>query len=243
MASSRREKNATLVWAAIPRAVILEPVNSQPGQCVTRVVQLVVRVIAGWLRQRNYAGSPGMVDAMSPSFAPEIRQRVRRISLRQTVRADFSFSSGGSHISLRPGLWEWRACVCQRRLHIIGPWVSVFCKFALTGAHHASVQCRSAGSTLGLVKTCAAKNDRSCQVSCQDPRTPNQCIVLQTLLVDGSPCGAHNMTYRGEFVAEVTVAIGYGGTCLSGSCHSGSAWDVFQVRHPCSCFADVEVLT
>lgn len=71
------------------------------------------------------------------------------------------------------------------------------------------VQCQSAGSTLGLTKACPAKNDRSCQVSCQDPRTANQCVVLQTQLVDGSPCG-------------------YGGTCISGSCHSGSAWDTFK---------------
>lgn len=71
------------------------------------------------------------------------------------------------------------------------------------------LQCQSAGSTLGLTKTCPAKNDRSCQVSCQDPGTSNQCIVLQTTLVDGSPCG-------------------YGGTCSSGSCQSGTLWDTFK---------------
>jgi len=37
----------------------------------------------------------------------------------------------------------------------------------------------------------------------------NQCIVLQTPLADGSPCG-------------------YGGTCSSGSCHSGSLWDTIK---------------
>lgn len=72
-----------------------------------------------------------------------------------------------------------------------------------------NLQCQSAGSTLGLTRACPAKNDRSCQVSCQDPRTANQCIVLQTQLVDGSPCG-------------------YGGTCLSGSCHNGSIWEIFK---------------
>lgn len=71
------------------------------------------------------------------------------------------------------------------------------------------LQCQTGGSTLGLTKACPTKNDRSCQVSCQDPRTTNQCIVLQTQLADGSPCG-------------------YGGTCLSGTCHSGSAWDTFK---------------
>ncbi|KAF9785898.1 Metallo-peptidase family M12-domain-containing protein [Thelephora terrestris] len=71
------------------------------------------------------------------------------------------------------------------------------------------LQCQSAGSTLGLTKACPAKNDKSCQVSCQDPGTANQCIVLQTQLANGSPCG-------------------YGGTCLNGSCHSGSIWDTFK---------------
>jgi len=59
-----------------------------------------------------------------------------------------------------------------------------------------------------LKSACPGKDDKSCQVSCQDPRTANQCVVLQTQLVDGSPCG-------------------YGGTCSSGSCQSGSAWDTF----------------
>jgi len=74
------------------------------------------------------------------------------------------------------------------------------------------LQCQSAGSTLGLTRACPGKNDRSCQVSCQDPITANQCVVLQTQLVDGSPCG-------------------YGGTCLSGSCQSGSAWDTFTALY------------
>jgi len=74
------------------------------------------------------------------------------------------------------------------------------------------LQCQSAGSTLNLTKSCPARNDRSCQVSCQDPGTANQCVVLQTQLVDGSPCG-------------------YGGTCSSGTCQSGSAWDTFTALY------------
>ena len=108
---------------------------------------------------------------------------------------------------------------------------SSLCTFVLTGTDRASVQCQSAGSTLGLVKACAAKNDRSCQVSCQDPRTPNQCVVLQTQLVDGSPCGAHSLISSDRIITEVTVVTGYGGTCLNGSCHNGSIWDTFQVRY------------
>ena len=42
---------------------------------------------------------------------------------------------------------------------------------------------------MGLRRTCPSPNQSSCQVSCQDPSSSNQCIVLQTMLVDGSPCG------------------------------------------------------
>lgn len=94
------------------------------------------------------------------------------------------------------------------------------------------VQCQSAGSTLGLTRTCPAKNDKSCQVSCQDPQTPNQCVVLQTQLVDGSPCGECASVYGIQTATEVGATTGYGGTCSSGSCKSGSAWGAFTVRHP-----------
>ncbi|CAE6490666.1 unnamed protein product [Rhizoctonia solani] len=68
------------------------------------------------------------------------------------------------------------------------------------------LQCQTAGVSLNLTRACPSRNDRSCQVSCQDPRATNQCIVLQSNLVDGSPCG-------------------YGGTCSNGQCRSGSALD------------------
>ncbi|QRW05755.1 reprolysin family zinc metalloprotease [Ceratobasidium sp. AG-Ba] len=66
------------------------------------------------------------------------------------------------------------------------------------------LQCQTVGVSLNLTRACPSRNDRSCQVSCQDPRASNQCIVLQANLVDGSPCG-------------------YGGTCSSGQCQAGSA--------------------
>ncbi|CAE6430635.1 unnamed protein product [Rhizoctonia solani] len=68
------------------------------------------------------------------------------------------------------------------------------------------LQCQTSGVSLNLTRACPSRNDRSCQVSCQDPRAANQCVVLQANLVDGSPCG-------------------YGGTCDNGQCHSGSALD------------------
>ena len=86
MASLKQVKSVTPVWATIQRVVILGPVNSQPEQRATRVVQLAVQAIASWLRRRSYVGSPGMTGAMSLSFVPVTPQRAQRISLHQTVR-------------------------------------------------------------------------------------------------------------------------------------------------------------
>ncbi|KAI0344240.1 hypothetical protein BDW22DRAFT_1355581 [Trametopsis cervina] len=70
-------------------------------------------------------------------------------------------------------------------------------------------QCQTVGASMNLQKACPSKDDKSCQVSCQDPNSSNQCIVLQSPLVDGSPCG-------------------YGGTCNKGSCQSGSLLDTVK---------------
>ncbi|KAH8101428.1 Metallo-peptidase family M12-domain-containing protein [Cristinia sonorae] len=67
-------------------------------------------------------------------------------------------------------------------------------------------QCQIVGASMNLKKACPNQNDKSCQVSCQDPSVANQCIILQSALVDGSPCG-------------------YGGTCVSGNCQTGSFLD------------------
>ncbi|TFL06250.1 Metallo-peptidase family M12-domain-containing protein [Pterulicium gracile] len=67
-------------------------------------------------------------------------------------------------------------------------------------------QCQIVGAPLRLQKACPNRGDTSCLISCQDPENPNQCRILQSPLIDGSPCG-------------------YGGTCNSGSCESGSALD------------------
>ncbi|KDQ54963.1 hypothetical protein JAAARDRAFT_38078 [Jaapia argillacea MUCL 33604] len=72
-----------------------------------------------------------------------------------------------------------------------------------------SQQCQTAGASMGLQQACSSPNDKSCQVSCQDPTQSDQCIVLQSSLIDGSPCG-------------------YGGTCSAGSCHPGSLLDTID---------------
>ncbi|KDQ17689.1 hypothetical protein BOTBODRAFT_29847 [Botryobasidium botryosum FD-172 SS1] len=72
-----------------------------------------------------------------------------------------------------------------------------------------NLQCQTVGASMGLQKACPSKNDQSCLVSCQDPTKANFCVQTQTSLVDGSPCG-------------------YGGTCKSNKCISGSWWDTFK---------------
>jgi len=59
---------------------------------------------------------------------------------------------------------------------------------------------------MGLTTACPNKDDTSCQVSCQDPKQSNQCVVLQAQLADGSPCG-------------------YAGSCSGGKCQAGSLLD------------------
>ncbi|KAI0358793.1 hypothetical protein OH77DRAFT_1447894 [Trametes cingulata] len=70
-------------------------------------------------------------------------------------------------------------------------------------------QCQLVGASMNLQKACPSNNDKSCQVSCQDPTDSGRCVVLQSPLVDGSPCG-------------------YGGMCFSGTCKPGSWWDTFK---------------
>ncbi|THH30380.1 hypothetical protein EUX98_g3806 [Antrodiella citrinella] len=70
-------------------------------------------------------------------------------------------------------------------------------------------QCQTVGASMNLTKACPSPNNKSCQVSCQDPTTANQCVVLQSALIDGSPCG-------------------YGGTCSNGSCQAGSLLDTVK---------------
>ncbi|BEI81307.1 hypothetical protein CcaverHIS002_0204670 [Cutaneotrichosporon cavernicola] len=64
-------------------------------------------------------------------------------------------------------------------------------------------QCVKAGASLNLTQACSARDDQSCYVTCKDPNVANQCTILQTVLIDGSPCG-------------------YGGHCYNGTCSPGS---------------------
>ena len=65
-----------------------------------------------------------------------------------------------------------------------------------------NLQCQNAGQSMNLTESCGQRGDSSCIVSCRDPRSSNQCVVLQTPLVDGSPCG-------------------YGGHCYNQTCEAG----------------------
>lgn len=66
-----------------------------------------------------------------------------------------------------------------------------------------SQQCKSVGSSMNLTSACTRNAGDTCQVNCEDPTKSNQCVVLSSNLIDGSPCG-------------------YGGMCYSGKCKSGN---------------------
>lgn len=67
-------------------------------------------------------------------------------------------------------------------------------------------QCQQGGASLGISKACGQSNDRSCVVTCQSPNSTNQCVILNSPLIDGSPCG-------------------YGGHCYNSTCKAGSVND------------------
>lgn len=94
-----------------------------------------------------------------------------------------------------------------------------------------SQQCLVGGNSNNLTTACGQKDDTSCVVSCKDPTTANQCIILQTPLVDGSPCG-------------------YGGHCYNQTCAAGSWQDTaggwykqnLQISIPVTAVAGILIL-
>jgi hypothetical protein len=89
--------------------------------------------------------------------------------------------------------------------------------------HKSSEQCQQLGASLNLKAACPNRNDQTCKVSCQDPTSPSQCVVLDTLLIDGSPCGQFTLfSMLCPFPLRRTTLTGYGGTCQNGTCQSPS---------------------
>lgn len=119
MVLSRRARSVTLVRVTTQRAVIHGLASSGPELCATQVVRLAARVVVSLHRKHSHAGSLGTIGVICPSFVPVTRQHVPRISLSQTVRTSRSSNPDRSHDSPRPELWGWKACMCQRYLHII----------------------------------------------------------------------------------------------------------------------------
>lgn len=42
---------------------------------------------------------------------------------------------------------------------------------------------------MGLRSACPNRGDQTCQIACQDPSRANQCVLLSSMLIEGSPCG------------------------------------------------------
>ncbi|GAA5870119.1 hypothetical protein JCM1840_003589 [Sporobolomyces johnsonii] len=69
-----------------------------------------------------------------------------------------------------------------------------------------SLQCQNAGSSLNLTSACPQSASSSCSITCADPTSSADCIVLDQSFRDGTSCG-------------------YGGRCENGACQTGSALD------------------
>lgn len=50
------------------------------------------------------------------------------------------------------------------------------------------VQCKAQGATLGITKSCPSNTDSSCSVTCADPKSSSDCIILDNTFIDGTPC-------------------------------------------------------
>ena len=65
-------------------------------------------------------------------------------------------------------------------------------------------QCQMVGASMNLQNACPQQSsNQNCQVTCQDPSQSNQCVTLQSQLIDGSPCG------QSLFVSNVTCLTFY----------------------------------
>ena len=217
MVSSKRARSATLVREIARHAVIHKLASSRPGPCATQVVRLVAQRIAGLRRQHSYAESPGMISVIRPSSVLVTRQLAQRISPSQTVGTSGTSNPGAVLMTLQGQSCGAGGLACANGICTsLDCTIPSHCRHShFQNADCPSVQCQSAGSTLGLTSACPGKDDRSCQVSCQDPRTANQCVVLQTQLVDGSPCGGRPFIYGDGTIAEC-------------GCGNRLRWNVFE---------------
>ncbi|GAA5988146.1 hypothetical protein JCM11641_003611 [Rhodosporidiobolus odoratus] len=67
-------------------------------------------------------------------------------------------------------------------------------------------QCQNAGASLNLNRACPQSANTGCSITCADPTSNADCVILDQSFRDGTSCG-------------------YGGRCSGGSCRSGSALD------------------
>ena len=194
-ASLNRAKSATPGKALTRHAATRRRANSSLMLSATPRVARAAPTRVRSRRLRKYVAPPKTLAVTSPRCAPAARRRVLRTYSHQTGRA--------------AGLMDLRVQVAFARLWTVSiPCLAVLAAGARVDPGLAE-QCQTVGASMNLQKACPSQNDKSCQVSCQDPTTSNQCVVLQSQLVDGSPCG-------------------YGGSCQGGSCKAGSALDTLK---------------
>ncbi|CAM0138165.1 unnamed protein product [Umbelopsis sp. WA50703] len=63
-----------------------------------------------------------------------------------------------------------------------------------------SAQCAQRGARLNITTECSFQQD-SCQISCEDPSDPNNCLALSGMFLDGTNCGLAGRCQKGQCVS------------------------------------------
>ena len=188
MVSSNKERIAIQGVMQRQAVVIPAPVNSNLALCVTPQVARVALVNAPLPRQHRCVDLQRTLGVTLRKRARAIHLRAPQIGLHRMVSSNAlpSLQVSDSHQGKSCG--SGLACAS-------GVCTSPSCRYIRSDRilFHSylnmAVQCQSIGGSMGLNASCPNRGDTSCQVSCQDPTKPNTCLLLGTLLVDGSPCG------------------------------------------------------
>ncbi|KAK0506429.1 zinc metalloprotease [Armillaria luteobubalina] len=96
-----------------------------------------------------------------------------------------------------------------------------------------SLQCQSVGASMNLTTGCSNRNDQTCQISCQDPSNSNQCVLLSSLLIDGSPCGMCVVFFVGRAWYKQNLQIAIPVTIVAALIVLALLWAIYRAIRRC----------
>ena len=199
-----------LEWELNRRAAILRRASSRATLCATPIAVRVARVNAHLPLRTPCVGPRRMtsVTRRRPVLVHLVLvQQMLWLRMVRTFPNSAQWKSADPSIQVRAAdqtTWLVPAAFVPQYLVRVA-----FCWRPHIHSQSFSEQCRQVGASMNLTEACPDRSDRSCQISCQDPNRLNGCIILMSLLADGSPCG-------------------FGGTCSAGKCQSGSTLDTIR---------------